>query len=277
MDALYNKFGDDATVIVQAFNILDNRNRDEELSFANKGILKSAADDIVFVLGGLDGLTFIEFEVLVGYATLIDPTEQLPFLDKLVDIVRASRQVASFTEYDYHLFDFIEGIHTGLARAEGDNLGLYISPPLADTNVGQQVDYQEMVPENDMPQIESVGSSRMWRYEAEEVSDAGTYTHSAVWTVTGSILGGSYTTAMMTSTTFTPSNVPTSDSTFMPISFGEPVGILVEPFPSIRVEEGLVMPFEGLQIGIPEDSNSSEAQEPLCYPQGLECTFNGVF
>ncbi|KAF9768580.1 hypothetical protein IL306_014083 [Fusarium sp. DS 682] len=265
MDAFSHKYSDDgAAVITQAYNIL--RCNDEQLSPADtpadRLIIKSAADGIVFVLGGMEGLTSVEFKILVGYATMIDPTRQLTFLDNLLDIIRASRQVDFYTEYDHQLFNFVESIHTGLARARGHNLGLYIPPPLADDNVRQQVDDQGLAPVDGVLQFPPAGTTHTWRCETEEVGEMGTYTHSVVEGIDASMFGGTYTTTRMTSSSFTPSSMSMTDRLPVLADFGESVGSFAETLARTGAEEGLSMPFEGLQLGRPDDASSFQVQGP---------------
>ncbi|ENH64053.1 hypothetical protein FOC1_g10000556 [Fusarium oxysporum f. sp. cubense race 1] len=174
MESIWNKFSyDRAAVIEDAFSIATNHGQQE---WSNAAV-SQAVDDIVFSLGGDEGLTFAEFEILVAYAARVDPRTQLAFLDNLVDIIRASRGIESFSEYDQRFLDFVVGIHDGLTVARGANLGL-----------GE--------------------TTRTWKSEFEEVSGAGKYTRSVVETVTGDAFmsGGAYSTMSTTSSSFTPSS-----------------------------------------------------------------------
>uniref|UniRef100_A0A0D2YJS7 Uncharacterized protein n=1 Tax=Fusarium oxysporum (strain Fo5176) TaxID=660025 RepID=A0A0D2YJS7_FUSOF len=173
MESIWNKFSyDRAAVIDDAFSIATNHGQQK---WSNAAVCQ-AVDDIVFSLGGDEGLTFVEFEILVAYAARVDPRTQLAFLDNLVDIIRASRGIESFSEYDQRFLDFVVGIHNGLTVARGANLGLE--------------------------------TTRTWKSEFEEVSGAGKYTRSVVETVTGDAFmsGGAYSTMSTTSSSFTPSS-----------------------------------------------------------------------
>ncbi|EMT69431.1 hypothetical protein FOC4_g10003153 [Fusarium odoratissimum] len=94
MESIWNKFSyDRAAVIEDAFSIVMNYGQQEWLNAA----VSQTVDDIVFSLGGDEGLTFVEFEILVAYAARVDPRTQLAFLDNLVDIIRASH--ANITQH----------------------------------------------------------------------------------------------------------------------------------------------------------------------------------
>ncbi|KAH7200791.1 hypothetical protein BKA60DRAFT_600988 [Fusarium oxysporum] len=184
MESIWNKFSyDRAAVIEDAFSIATNHGQQE---WSNAAV-SQAVDDIVFSLGGDEGLTFVEFEILVAYAARVDPRTQLAFLDNLVDIIRASRGIESFSEYDQRFLDFVVGIHNGLTVARGANLGLYVPPGLPDANITQHAPSGE--------------TTRTWKSEFEEASGAGKYTRSVVETVTGDAFmsGGAYSTMSTTS------------------------------------------------------------------------------
>ncbi|KAL7755153.1 hypothetical protein ACKLNR_014910 [Fusarium oxysporum f. sp. zingiberi] len=139
MESIWNKFSyDRAAVIEDAFSIATNHGQ-QEWSNADKDTVSQAVDDIVFSLGGDEGLTFVEFEILVAYTARVDPRTQLAFLDNLVDIIRASRGIESFSEYDQRFLAFVVGIHNGLTVARGANLGLSVPPGLPDANIAQHV------------------------------------------------------------------------------------------------------------------------------------------
>ncbi|KAF4442977.1 hypothetical protein FACUT_1528 [Fusarium acutatum] len=202
MESIWNKFSyDRASVIEDAFSIATNRGQ-QEWSNADKDVMSQAVDDIVLSLGGDEGLTFAEFEILVAYAARVDPRIQLAFLGNLVDIIRASRGIRGYSEYDERFMDLVVGIHSGLTVARGANLGLFVSPGLADANIAQHV-YQGQAPV-DCIQFQSGETTRTWKSEYEEVSGAGKYTSSVVETVTGDAFmsGGAYSTTSTTSSSF---------------------------------------------------------------------------
>jgi len=209
MESIWNKFNDDrAAVIEDAFTIAMNRGQ-EEWSPVDKDSMRQAVDDIVFSLGGAEGLTFVEFEVLVAYAARVDPRSQLGFLDDLANTIRASRDPEALSEYDERFMNFVVGIHNGLTLARGANLGLLVPPPLADANLAQHVPLQGQAPVDAM-QYTSCDTTRTWKSEYEEVSGAGKYTSSVVETVTGDAFmsGGAYNTTSTISSSFTPSSTP---------------------------------------------------------------------
>ncbi|QGI70765.1 hypothetical protein CEK26_003100 [Fusarium fujikuroi] len=196
MESIWNKYSDDrAAVIEDAFTIAMNRGQ-QEWSNADRDAMSQAVDDIVFSLGGEEGLTFVEFEVLVTHAARVDPRSQLGFLDSVSDTIRASRSPEAFSEYDERFLNFVVGIHNGLTVARGANLGLLVPPPLADANLAQHVLCQGPPPVNSM-QFPSCDTTRK-------------YTSSVVETVTGDafVSGGAYSTTSTTSSSFTPSCTP---------------------------------------------------------------------
>ncbi|KAF5710085.1 hypothetical protein FMUND_9708 [Fusarium mundagurra] len=208
MEFIWNKFSyDRAAVIEDAFSIATSRGQ-QEWSNADKDIMSQAADDIVRSLGGDDGLTFVEFEILVAYAAHADPRTQLRFLDNLVDVIRASRSIGSLSYYDEQFMDFVAGIHDGLITAARRNAGLYVSPdPNAD--IAQHVIYEGQAPVDSM-QLPSGETTRTWKSEYEEVSGAGKYTSAVIETVTGDAFmsGVAYSTTSTTSSSFNPSSIP---------------------------------------------------------------------
>ncbi|CCT75490.1 uncharacterized protein FFUJ_11514 [Fusarium fujikuroi IMI 58289] len=209
MESIWNKYSDDrAAVIEDTFTIAMNRGQ-QEWSNADRDAMSQAVDDIVFSLGGEEGLTFVEFEVLVTHAARVDPRSQLGFLDSVSDTIRASRSPEAFSEYDERFLNFVVGIHNGLTVARGANLGLLVPPPLADANLAQHVLCQGPPPVNSM-QFPSCDTTRTWKSEYEEVSGAGKYTSSVVETVTGDafVSGGVYSTTSTTSSSFTPLCTP---------------------------------------------------------------------
>ncbi|KAH7234993.1 uncharacterized protein BKA55DRAFT_544177 [Fusarium redolens] len=238
MESISNKFGyNRGAIILDAFSIVTNHDQ-QELSSTDRDTLEQAVDDIMLVLGRMEGLTFVEFEVLVAYAARIDPTEQLNFLDTLVDIIRASRKVDSFTEYDKKFLNFVEGIRNGLAAARGANFGVSVQP-WQNAHIAPYVHDQGLAAV-DFMQAPSGETTRTWKSEFEEVSEAGTYTRSVVETVTGdtSMSGGFYTTMSMTSSSFTPSNVPMLDSCETSVDIKQSIEDSAEMTPEGGFDEG---------------------------------------
>ncbi|KAI3580089.1 hypothetical protein IWW34DRAFT_804716 [Fusarium oxysporum f. sp. albedinis] len=236
MESIWNKFSyDRAAVIEDAFSIATNHGQQEW----SNATVSQAVDDIVFSLGGDEGLTFVEFEILVAYAARVDPRTQLAFLDNLVDIIRASRGIESFSEYDQRFLDFVVGIHNGLTVARGANLGLYVPPGLPDANITQHVRCQGPVP-IELMQAPSGETTRTWKSEFEEVSGAGKYTRSVVETVTGDAFmsGGAHSTMSTTSSSFTPSSAFMLDTREGSTDINPSVEDFAEMTPERRLGDG---------------------------------------
>ncbi|KAF4944830.1 hypothetical protein FGADI_12425 [Fusarium gaditjirri] len=200
MEFIWNKFSyDRAAVIEVAFSIATNCSQPEWLR-PEEEAMSQAVDDIVFSLGGDEGLTFVEFEILAAYAARVDSRTQLEFLENLVDIIRASSRFESFSEYDQRFLDFVASIHNGLTVTRGANLDLYTPPGLPDANLAQHVHGQGPIPV-DLIQATTSETTRTWKSEFQEVSEAGKYKLSVVETVTGdaSMPGGAYSTMSTTS------------------------------------------------------------------------------
>ncbi|KAF4993429.1 hypothetical protein FGRMN_6517 [Fusarium graminum] len=153
-----------STLIVRAFTIAKRNNR--QLTYRESQIMNEASNAIIPNLVGTIGLNSIEFEVLVCHAAMIDPEEQLDFLNAAVEIIKSTRPEECLTEYDQSFLNFVAQLLEALSNTQQINQSESVLPvPSAAESI--QASPQELASLNDallsqpqsLIQTVSVGSS----------------------------------------------------------------------------------------------------------------------
>ncbi|KAF4449519.1 hypothetical protein F53441_7224 [Fusarium austroafricanum] len=154
MSDFINKRGAHSFDIYRGWQILEDcKDEGREVHVDELENLGHAAETIVILLSGRHGLTYYENEVLLGFARYItDKTKQLPFLDHVVNIIKASRTLEQLTNFDIDFMEEIEWIHKGL---DPQGASEYLNPELVGDNSMQQFDNQLFPFLGDMSQTPS--------------------------------------------------------------------------------------------------------------------------
>lgn len=118
MNSFIEKYDRNATLVIRAFAIAKRTNR--QLQARELTILRQAVDVIIPHLVGTCGMTSIELEVLLFHAAVINPDEQLDFLDTVVEIITATRPGRWLTEYDTWFLEFVSQLRKALRKALTD-------------------------------------------------------------------------------------------------------------------------------------------------------------
>ncbi|KAF5017276.1 hypothetical protein F66182_10813 [Fusarium sp. NRRL 66182] len=145
MEELIQKLGSNTAIVIRAFSSLrlcSGQLPPMELQFLNQ-----AVEAITIQLQGNCGLSMIEFEVLVGYAARLDPTEQLPFLTTRANIIRSARPANALTEYDGEFLQFVYHILFGLlSNAQTPDAAQDTALAFAQSSTAQQTGRSVAIP-----------------------------------------------------------------------------------------------------------------------------------
>ncbi|KAM0342546.1 hypothetical protein ACHAPU_009396 [Fusarium lateritium] len=155
MHSFVEKYGSIlSTVIVRAFVIAKRNNR--QLTDMESQIMNRASNAIIPNLVGTIGLNSIEFEVLVFYAAMLNPEEQLGFLNAAAEIISSTRPQEYLTEYDQVFLDFVAQLLEAISNAQQANQGELIPPVPFATESMQQAPFNDALPAQSQSFIQTV-------------------------------------------------------------------------------------------------------------------------